>query len=240
MRIFHASDPHIRCDSKHNAVVADKLAWVSTEMGEGDVLVMTGDITDDGREEQYAHALELLAPFAGRIVIVPGNHDFGPLGNIYKVECVRRFAKLKAALRADKPYMFRIDGVAVGEVICLDANLRTGTIVDFAQGKVGRWALWKLRRQLDAMRKARAISVVAIHHNPFYQDWFCRLQDAKDFFGVVLGRADIVLMGHEHRERHSWFPMNLPEENAQTQFWAAGSLQYKDTQVLTIPLMRDC
>lgn len=239
MRIFHASDPHVRCDPRHNAVVADKLAWLSTEMGEGDVVVFTGDITDDGRERQYANALELLAPFAGRIVLAPGNHDFGLIGNFYDKECQRRFAKLRHALCADTPWMFRVDGIAVGEIVVLDSCMRTGSIVDFAQGQIGRWSLWKLRRKLDAMKAARAISVVALHHNPFYQDWFCRLNDAKKFFETVLGRADIVLMGHEHKYRHTWYQKNLPEEQAQTRFWAAGSLQYESTEVLQIPLVRE-
>jgi 3',5'-cyclic AMP phosphodiesterase CpdA len=239
MRIFHVSDLHLRRDSQHNKAAADHLAWISVEMGPGDVLVVTGDITDDGRAEQYAHALELLMPFKGRIVVVPGNHDMGAIGCVYSRECHRRFTQLRAALGADRPYLFRVDGVAVGEVIVLDSCLRTGSIVDFAQGRIGRIALWRLRRKLDAMKKARAISVVALHHNPFYTDWFCRLQDAKEFFGAVLGRADLVLMGHEHAERHSWYPMGLPEEQAQTQMWAAGALFREGTSVIQIPLVRE-
>lgn len=239
MRILHVSDLHLRCDPKHNAIVADKLAWVSTEMGAGDVLVVTGDITDDGRVEQYANALQLLSPFAGRIVVVPGNHDFGLLGNFYDRECQKRFAKLRHALCADTPWMFRVDGIAVGEIIVLDSCMRTGSIVDFAQGQIGRWNLWKLKRKLDAMRAARAISVVALHHNPFYTDWFCRLNDAKKFFETVLGRADIVLMGHEHKYRHTWYPSGLPEEQAQTEFWAADALKYERTEILKIPLLAE-
>jgi 3',5'-cyclic AMP phosphodiesterase CpdA len=237
MRIFHVSDLHLRRDPRHNRIAADKLAWVSVEMGQGDVLVVTGDIVDDGREEQYAHALELLSPFKGRIVVVPGNHDFGPLGNFYSKECHRRFSQLRSALGADQPYLFRVDGIAVGEIIVLDSCLRTGSVVDFAQGKIGKLNRWKLARKLAAMKKARAISVVALHHNPFYADWFCRLNDAREFFGVVLGHADIVICGHEHKFRHSWFPSGLPEEQAQTEFWAAGSLQYESTEILKIPVV---
>lgn len=239
MRILHVSDLHLRRDPKHNVIAADKLAWASTEMGEGDVLVVTGDITDDGREGQYAHALDLLAPFAGRIVVVPGNHDLGALGNFYSKACHKRFAKLRHALCADTPWMFRIDGIAVGEIIVLDSCMRTGSIVDFAQGQIGRWNLWKLKRKLDAMKKARAISVVALHHNPFYTDWFCRLNDAKQFFATVLGRADIVLMGHEHKFRHTWFPSGMPESEAQTEFWAADALKFERTEILKIPLMAE-
>jgi 3',5'-cyclic AMP phosphodiesterase CpdA len=239
MRILHISDLHLRGDMKHNRVVEGKLRQVQEMMGDGDVLVVTGDIVDDGKENQYAHALRLLSPFKGRIVVVPGNHSFGLLGNFYDRECQRRFAKLRHALCADTPWMFRIDGIAVGEIIVLDSCMRTGSIVDFAQGQIGRWNLWKLKRKLDAMKKARAISVVALHHNPFYTDWFCRLNDAKQFFDVVLGRADIVLMGHEHKYRHTWFPSGLPESEAQTEFWAADALKYERTEILKIPLLAE-
>jgi 3',5'-cyclic AMP phosphodiesterase CpdA len=236
MRIFHVSDLHLRRDPRHNVIVADKLAKLFPSFGEGDVLVVTGDITDDGREEQYAHALTLLAPFAGRIVITPGNHDFGALGMIYSKDCHKRFTKLRHALCADKPYLFRVDGEAVGEIIVLDSCMRTGSLVDFAQGQIGRWNLWKLKRKLDAMKKAGAVSVVALHHNPFYQDWFCRLNDAKKFLETVMGRADVVLCGHEHKYRHTWFPSGLPEDQAQTLFWAADALKYERTEVLSIPI----
>jgi 3',5'-cyclic AMP phosphodiesterase CpdA len=238
MNIHHASDLHVRRDMRHNRVVEAKLDLVRARMADGDVFVLTGDITDDGREEQYAHALELLAPFAGRIVITPGNHDQGAIGNFYDSECRKRFAKLRAALCAEQPYVFRENGAAIGEIICLDSCRRTGSIVDFAQGQVGRWNLWKLKRKLDAMRAAGAVSVVALHHNPFYADWFCRLNDAKQFLSTVLGRANFVVCGHEHKLRHTWYPSGLPESEAQTEFYAADSLQYERTEIMAIPVVR--
>ena len=238
MNIHHVSDLHLRRDMAHNRVVEAKLDLVRARMVNDDVLVVTGDITDDGREEQYANALSLLAPFSGRIVVVPGNHDLSWLGNFYDKDCHKRFTKLRHALCADEPYMFRKDGIAIGEIIVLDSCRRTGSIVDFAQGEIGRWNRWKLKRKLDAMRAAGAISVVALHHNPFYQDWFCRLLDAKKFLEVVLGRADVVLCGHEHRYRHTWYPSGLPEEQAQTEFWAADALKYERTEILTIPVKK--
>lgn len=39
-------------------------------------VILTGDIVDDGHEEQYKRAAEALAPFTGRIFISPGNHDY--------------------------------------------------------------------------------------------------------------------------------------------------------------------
>jgi 3',5'-cyclic-AMP phosphodiesterase len=40
-----------------------------------DLLVHTGDLTDLGRPEEYAHLREILAPLTTPILAVPGNHD---------------------------------------------------------------------------------------------------------------------------------------------------------------------
>jgi len=43
-----------------------------------DVILATGDLTDDGTPAQYATLRDTLAPIAERIVPLPGNHDEGP------------------------------------------------------------------------------------------------------------------------------------------------------------------
>ena len=42
-----------------------------------DVILATGDLTDDGTPPQYATLRDTLAPIAERIVPLPGNHDEG-------------------------------------------------------------------------------------------------------------------------------------------------------------------
>ena len=44
-----------------------------------DVILATGDLTDDGTASQYATLLEVLAPIADRLLPIPGNHDECPL-----------------------------------------------------------------------------------------------------------------------------------------------------------------
>ena len=43
-----------------------------------DVVLATGDLTDDGTETQYNTLLAVLAPLADRLLPLPGNHDEGP------------------------------------------------------------------------------------------------------------------------------------------------------------------
>src|SRR5271156_2559324 len=40
-----------------------------------DLVLLTGDLTDAGRPEEYALLRELLAPIECPIYVVPGNHD---------------------------------------------------------------------------------------------------------------------------------------------------------------------
>ena len=43
-----------------------------------DVILATGDLTDDGTPAQYATLRDTLAPIVERIIPLPGNHDEGP------------------------------------------------------------------------------------------------------------------------------------------------------------------
>jgi len=38
-------------------------------------VLATGDLTDSGRAEEYAHLRELLAPLPMTVYFIPGNHD---------------------------------------------------------------------------------------------------------------------------------------------------------------------
>ena len=40
-----------------------------------DLILLTGDLVDLGRPEEYEHLKSILAPLPQRIVVVPGNHD---------------------------------------------------------------------------------------------------------------------------------------------------------------------
>lgn len=40
-----------------------------------DLVLMTGDLVDGGKPEEYAHLRALLAPFAMPVYVIPGNHD---------------------------------------------------------------------------------------------------------------------------------------------------------------------
>jgi len=238
MRLIHVSDLHIKALPRENKAVREKLHGALKLVGSTDKLVITGDITDDGLESQYAQALEMLLPFKGRIVMCPGNHDYGLLGSFFDVKSARRWYRLCEDLEVHDLTELKVDGFVVGQILALDTCLGHGSIIDFSQGRVGFWQRRELKKFLARTYKSRMVSIVIMHHTPFYAEWFCRLQDAKKFFDTVLGQADYVLMGHEHKEKRSHYPMKEPEERAITQFYCAGAL-FQDKTSPTIIHLHD-
>jgi 3',5'-cyclic AMP phosphodiesterase CpdA len=231
VKIYHISDLHIHKRAKDNKTVTAKLAQLRQSWNpHQDIVVCTGDITDDGSEAQYNHALNLLVPFIGRLILAPGNHDYGYLGNFYTKRAVRRFKALKQALRAQTimssgKYVF----------LTLDTCLRTGGIVDFAQGKVGLWQRRLVKKFIKQCKKSNVKSVICMHHTPFETAWWTHLQDAKKFINLVLGQADIVLVGHEHKEREVNYPDPRGcDKKTTTHMHSAGALYREGTKICVV------
>ncbi len=77
MRIAHLSDLHAEgTNASHRAVrnVVESIADSSV-----DHLIITGDLTNGGRDEEYEEVIDVLKAFkyidAARLTVVPGNHD---------------------------------------------------------------------------------------------------------------------------------------------------------------------
>lgn len=74
---LHVHDADAAIDSlvDANATLADAVHYLTTMVPRPDVVVATGDLTDDGTPTQYAVLRELLAPLDVPLYLVPGNHD---------------------------------------------------------------------------------------------------------------------------------------------------------------------
>ena len=89
MQFIHLSDLHFHRAKKDNKKATDTLKVVKDRYA-NHILIITGDIVDDGHETQYERAFDALKPFKGRVFICPGNHDFGAAGNFYSRERAQR------------------------------------------------------------------------------------------------------------------------------------------------------
>ncbi|MBV8656842.1 MAG: phosphodiesterase [Burkholderiales bacterium] len=82
MLIAQITDTHIKLPGKLAYDRVDTAAMLQRCVAEvcqldpqPDLIVLTGDLVDLGRPEEYAYLKTLLAPLGPRIIAVPGNHD---------------------------------------------------------------------------------------------------------------------------------------------------------------------
>lgn len=207
MKIIHLSDLHFHRSNKDNREAIRTLHSVGTKFP-GHYIVITGDIVDDGHEQQYENAQKQLKAFKGRIFIAPGNHDFGAAGNFYSLERARRFDAYLSVplgqggtfLTENKPVVNIVrDRNESVMFIALDTNLETEHFFDFACGEVGEFQLNALEAILANAATLEMKKVLFFHHHPFmHNDPFMEMKDAPRLARVVYGRVHVILFGHKH------------------------------------------
>ena len=196
MLIAQLSDIHIRppgvlyqgvADS--NAMFAEAIEHLHGLDRRPDLVLITGDLTDDGRPEEYAQLRKLLAALTLPYVVMPGNHDDRD--------------NLRAAF-ADHAYL-----PAAGALhSCVDDHPVRLVLLDSCppgehHGRIDEAGLQWLRRTLDA--DTRKPTLVALHQPPFvsgipYMDDY-RCFDTGPLESLLRGYANVeaVLCGHVHR-----------------------------------------
>lgn len=192
LKILHISDLHF--GPPYRPSVGEALLHTAGQMNP-DVIVVSGDLTQRAKPEQFAAAAEFLArlPVAPRLII-PGNHDV-PL---YRV--TERFLDPHGLYRKyiseELNPVLRVDGAVI---VGLDTTSPYRNITN------GRIHSWQLDKCSDAMRDApldTAKIVVAHHHfapaPDYLHDWTMpKARRAIERF-VDLG-VEMILGGHLHR-----------------------------------------
>lgn len=194
--ILQISDTHIVAEG---AVVAGRLntadalkrlvARISTirhQFGDLDAVLISGDISDDGSAESYAHFKKLIAPLDVPLHLIPGNHD------------------ARAPMRAAFPDQIQPDGPInwdhkIGELHLIGLD----TLVEGQKhGVLTADTMTFLRTALN--RAIGAPVLLALHHPPFpsgirfMDDIGLANQDAfKDVVDGYAGELRIIC-GHIH------------------------------------------
>jgi 3',5'-cyclic AMP phosphodiesterase CpdA len=82
MLIAQISDPHIKSPGQLLYDRIDTAGYLERAVAhvlaldpQPDVVIMTGDLVDGGKPEEYAHLRRLIAPLAMPVYVIPGNHD---------------------------------------------------------------------------------------------------------------------------------------------------------------------
>ena len=162
--LVQLSDPHI----KHPGALAygkvdtaqffAKAIRQITQMKQPvDAIVITGDLTDFGRVEEYQHLRQLLAPLTSPVYLLPGNHDC----RIAMRQVIADYHYLQTnvvdAEHDCMQYAINLNGV---RLVTVD------TVVPMAShGEVSPRRLDHLAQLLAA--DTHTPTIVAMHHPPF-------------------------------------------------------------------------
>jgi 3',5'-cyclic AMP phosphodiesterase CpdA len=158
MILCQISDLHIKAGRKRAYGVVDTAGMLErcvAQIGElpqrPDALIVTGDLVDLGRPEEYGLLRELLAPLTLPFFLMPGNHD--------ERDALRDAFPDHAYLRRCERFVqYVIDDLDV-RLIALDT-----VIPGFGGGTLCEERLAWLDRTLAA---SDAPTIIAMHHPPF-------------------------------------------------------------------------
>ena len=223
VKFIQLSDLHIHGSEKEDNVNCRKIMdfivnkYSNDKQNEKPIILLTGDITDDGKENQYKIAVDILKPLVDnefKVLATPGNHDYGLAGNIYTEKSQQLFqdyilgelidipkAKQQGIKMEDIYPMVTIEG----DVLFIGLDSVVGNedeFLHFASGEVGK----PQRKELVNILKTNANSgkkvVVYFHHHPFYRNLFKKIvlemDDAKKVLRILAGLVDFVCFGHKH------------------------------------------
>lgn len=249
MKIIHLSDIHIGKSSNHERF-ASVVEWILTKKTthKSKVIVVTGDIVDDGALWQYKEAkkqLDKLKENGMSVLCVPGNHDYGMNGIFENTECIGYFRKYISG-DIDYPHCEMIGNHAI---VLLDSMLEEMKETEFwgAQGKLGEDQLRNLDKLLDDLEDETSDTkvIIAMHHHPFYYSYFLKLRDDDLFKKVITreedrtSRANCVMFGHKHVEKRFNDPGDSKEDKYSIDvIFASGSTTERDSNgKLVVPVI---
>lgn len=158
-----------------------------------DLLVVSGDLTQRARREQFWQARHFLDSLPFPRVVVPGNHDV-PLYNVL-ARWLRPLEKYKTIISADlEPVYADEEIVAVG--------INTARALTFKNGRINQRQVDELHERLAAIGPGARVRIVVAHH-PFILP---EGADPRDLIGrakmglsaFAEAEVDLILSGHLH------------------------------------------
>jgi len=200
--VAHVSDLHYgrdaaterACERLRDALLAARV---------DDVLV-TGDVTDRGRAEEWDRFSRCFAPLRDRTIVVPGNHD--RLGDDAASQMMG--ARVEAVSRRGL------------HVVCADSTSPHNRGLLEGHGELTPGDLDDLERAARAA-PPEALVIVALHHHPlplppegigerlsnlFGWPYAAELTRGRELVARLGGICDVIAHGHRHAESASTLP----------------------------------
>jgi 3',5'-cyclic-AMP phosphodiesterase len=207
MWIAQISDPHVRprgvlyknvVDS--NAALAAAVRQVNALAPQPDVVLLTGDVVDEGHAAEYAMAREILAELQAPLLVIPGNHD--------ERSAFRAAFQDHAYLPPAGPLNYVADSCGPMRIIAVDV-----TVPGLHHGDVDEVALAFLQDALAAAHDRP--TVIMMHQPPFscgvpYLDAYrCHGEDRLARLVSRYPAVERILCGHVHRAMQMRFAGTL-------------------------------
>jgi 3',5'-cyclic-AMP phosphodiesterase len=192
--LAHLSDVHIG----RSAADAEALRQLVAALEEArvDQVVVTGDVTHRGRLDELAMFQRLTAPLAGRLTVVPGNHD--RLGD----DAGRLLMRGRVAVeRREGLHLIRLDSTAPHNRRLLDGH-----------GRLLESDIEEVAKAAGEAAPEDLVAVLLHHHvHPLPGDdiwerlsdlvglpFSAELATGRALLERIAGRCDLVLHGHRH------------------------------------------
>jgi predicted MPP superfamily phosphohydrolase len=201
-RIIHLSDLHIGhddCGVRFRNII-DNITFLKQPALDY-IIVITGDIVENATHgeqmDEAADALEQLEKNGYKVLVVPGNHDYGTgsWGNRKFVSLFKK--KYYHNPGISYPKLDIIDEIAF---IGLDSTAEELHWHDrfLSQGELGKGQIKRLKKILDSQDINGLKKVVYLHHHPFDFKFGMQLKDRNDLEKIIENRIDAILFGHYH------------------------------------------
>ena len=187
--IAHLSDLHVGAINHMEKTLLDAINHIN-ELNP-DLVVVTGDLTENGYYLEFLKAREYLDLIENPLMVVPGNHDARHVGNETFEEI---FHDRRSTLSNDTGDL---------TVIGLDSSEP-----DLDYGKVGRSQQIWMEKELKKAQNNNQYKIIALHHHiiPVPKTGRERnvLTDAGDILYSLTDKSvEMVISGHKHVP-HVW------------------------------------
>ncbi len=221
IRMIHISDLHVRSKPKReengNAkkLAREILKRYGKDGNNKTIVIMTGDLVDDGKEEQYEQLeRNVIKPLQQKFTVLaaPGNHDYAFWGNAFNKESLKHFRKY--VRKIPKHPESCVDTIEIpNERKCLFIGVDSADPGDkafFADGIVDKKQREVIKKILTANKYKDYYKVLYVHHHPFLRKWFVAFQQANEFLEMIRTKVDLVLFGHKHAHETFFYRYDVP------------------------------
>lgn len=193
VRVLQFTDTHLFATSEGRMKGVDTSACLAAVLEhaftshQADIVVLTGDLSQDESKESYINLAEMFSRHHGEIHWLPGNHD----NKLFMKEVFSSYPAFKMEMsRKLGPWFF----------LLLDSAVEGRVEGELSAAELERTRAWLIENRSDCYR------AIFLHHNPVTMDNRredrMMLRNAEVFEALLAeyGGVEAVIFGHVHQD----------------------------------------